>query len=417
MRACGKPQAAGEPILKSPIITLVIPTRERADVLQHALQTVVKQDYENLRILVCDNCSSDNTRVVVEAVKDKRLSYCNPGKRLSMTENWNYALSQITDEGFVCFMGDDDGVLPGAIALAADILTTNNLKVLRATAADYHWPTRNKKTHGYLSLNIGSKFEVRSSTQWLDKVLRGGAPYSNLPVIYNGGFVHTDVLARLKHAGKHLHSSIPDVYSGVAIASVVESFGFTDVPLFLNGASQHSTGTSTFAVVKTSEYASISPAQRFVDEGNIPFHPSLPMLANGHYPRSTRIMAYDAYLLSSFLRESSSAITAQDQLTQFLASSTMTRHAHEIDEWCRLFAARNGLSYKQAKLAAVPISFLRYARRKIKKRMRQRRAIILNAPEWPLLTVDEAVQFAGSKTAAIYNDLRQRSFSSFSNPT
>ena len=33
-------------------ITIVIPTRERADTLYHCLKTVVAQDYENFEIIV-----------------------------------------------------------------------------------------------------------------------------------------------------------------------------------------------------------------------------------------------------------------------------------------------------------------------------------------------------------------------------
>jgi cellulose synthase/poly-beta-1,6-N-acetylglucosamine synthase-like glycosyltransferase len=52
-----------------PPITLIIPSRERADVLLYALKTAVAQDYANLRILVSDNASTDNTREVVASFK------------------------------------------------------------------------------------------------------------------------------------------------------------------------------------------------------------------------------------------------------------------------------------------------------------------------------------------------------------
>jgi Glycosyl transferase family 2 len=395
-------------LVSMPPITLIIPSRERADVLLYALKSAVAQDYANLRILVSDNASTDNTREVVASFKDRRVSYCNPGKRLSMTENWNFALSQVSEPGIIAFMGDDDGVVPCAIALAAHLMSSRGLKVLRTSAADYHWPKRNQKSHGLLRLPLKGGFELRNSAQWLDKVFCEGSPYSNLPVIYNGGFVHTDVWARIKHNGKHLHSSIPDVYSGVALASVVENYGFTEVPFFVNGASQHSTGTSTFGAGKTSEFAPNSPAQRFVDEGNIPFHPSLPMLADGHYPRSTRIMAYDAFLLSSFLRKPFPHIHAQQQLTQFLAASATSRHGLELRAWCREFAERNSLSYSRAAVLAVPLVASRYISRKMSKQKRKRDVEVFDSVDWPLLTVDEAAQFAGKKLAIRYNDLRKK---------
>ena len=50
--------------------TVIIPTRERSDTLQHALHTCVIQDYDNLEILISDNLSQDHTREVVESYKD-----------------------------------------------------------------------------------------------------------------------------------------------------------------------------------------------------------------------------------------------------------------------------------------------------------------------------------------------------------
>lgn len=47
-----------------PRITVVIPTRERADVFASALKTVTIQDYGNLDILVSDNFSGDTTEEI-----------------------------------------------------------------------------------------------------------------------------------------------------------------------------------------------------------------------------------------------------------------------------------------------------------------------------------------------------------------
>jgi len=70
-----------------PKFTVIVPTRERADVLGPALKTVVEQDYDNLRILVSDNFSNDSTRDMVESFRDPRIIYINTGKRLSMSLN------------------------------------------------------------------------------------------------------------------------------------------------------------------------------------------------------------------------------------------------------------------------------------------------------------------------------------------
>ncbi len=72
--------------------TVIIPTRERADTLYYSLKTCVTQDYDDLEILVSDNFSQDNTREVVESFKDPRIRYINTGKRVSMSDNWEFAV-------------------------------------------------------------------------------------------------------------------------------------------------------------------------------------------------------------------------------------------------------------------------------------------------------------------------------------
>jgi glycosyltransferase involved in cell wall biosynthesis len=103
-----------------PKITVIVPTRERCDVLQHCLQTLTMQDYQHLEILVSDNFSADATKEVVASAGDPRIRYINTGRRLSMSHNWEFALSHVRD-GWVTFIGDDDGLPPGAIASVSDL--------------------------------------------------------------------------------------------------------------------------------------------------------------------------------------------------------------------------------------------------------------------------------------------------------
>jgi hypothetical protein len=303
-------------------------------------------------------------------------------------------------------MGDDDGVIPGAINMIGKIFDETGLQLVRVNSADYYWPKRNLKSHGRLMLNSHGKFEVRDSSIWLNKTLKEGVSFVNLPVINNGGFVHTDVLEKIKKNGKYIHSAIPDLYSGIALASVTEKFGFTTVPFFVNGASQHSTGTSQFARSSLDLNATEkTPAQRFLEEGNIPFHPSLPMLENGHYPRSTRIMAFDAYLLSSFLRKNDPTVNHQQQLSLIFAFSGLTRNARDINSWAKDFSKLNGLAFGRAKFHSLPKLLKRYANRKLFNRLKSGEMQIYDSPQWPLQDVAVATEFAAAKLTTAYENL------------
>jgi hypothetical protein len=333
----------------SPRITVVIPTRERHEVLEKALQTVVDQDYDNLEIIVSDNYSSDATADVVRGVRDERVRHLNTGRRLSMTHNWEFALSHV-GEGWVTVMGDDDGLLPGSVAKLATVVTASSVEAVRSAVCSYSWPSLLGTENGHLAVPLRTGSQLRDAAHWLEKVLRGTAGYADLPMLYTGGYVHTAVLERIKRAsGAVYRSRIPDVYSAVAVASSIDRYLYLHEPLGINGASQHSTGTSEFAKDKPRS----SPSKLFASEPNIPFHEDLPLCPDGSTPRSIQALVYESYLQSVALRpRRHSGDMRAEQLALILAGPG--GHEASIVEWGKCFAAQHGLDFAsvQAKVAA-----------------------------------------------------------------
>ena len=93
--------------MNEPKVTVILPTRERGDALESALRTVTEQRYENLEIVVSDNCSHDRTGEIARSTGDRRVRYLNTGRRLSMSHNWEFALSHVTGgAGWVTIIGD-----------------------------------------------------------------------------------------------------------------------------------------------------------------------------------------------------------------------------------------------------------------------------------------------------------------------
>ncbi len=95
-------------------ISVLIPTRERADTLVSSLRTCTSQDEDDLEIIVSDNFSADDTRYVVESFNDSRIRYLNTGKRLGMSQNFEFAMAHAEGD-YITILGDDDGLLPGAV--------------------------------------------------------------------------------------------------------------------------------------------------------------------------------------------------------------------------------------------------------------------------------------------------------------
>jgi glycosyltransferase involved in cell wall biosynthesis len=90
-----------------PKITIAIPTFNRAVLLGQTIDSVLKQSYVSIEIIVSDNCSTDNTSEVVAAYRDKRIVYFRQAENLGMVGNWNFCLQQATGEYFLLLSDDD----------------------------------------------------------------------------------------------------------------------------------------------------------------------------------------------------------------------------------------------------------------------------------------------------------------------
>src|SRR3954469_17118440 len=99
------------------LYSIVMPTRERADVLHSAISTILKLTRPNYELIVMDNCGSPATREVVEGFANARIRYFRAPERLSMADNWEMGLAQARGD-YVTFLGDDDGIMPDALEIA-----------------------------------------------------------------------------------------------------------------------------------------------------------------------------------------------------------------------------------------------------------------------------------------------------------
>ena len=257
-----------------PRVTVVIPTRERSDTLLWALKTCVTQDYDELEILVSDNASTDDTRDVVESYDDGRIRYINPGRRLGMSEHWEFAFGHLTP-GYVCVIGDDDGLLPDAVADVSQIVEGSDLPLVWAFQ-QYFWPTYpDPALANSLIMPLRQPPTVREvdSRSSVRAVLADNSRYPLLPSPYFG-IVPTSAIDEIRgRCGSVFCSITPDIYAGFAVAAVRSTYLQTDRAYSLAGQSGHSNGASQLSGRGSQD--DNSPAAKFDRENTIPFHPDL----------------------------------------------------------------------------------------------------------------------------------------------
>ncbi|MBN1839376.1 MAG: glycosyltransferase family 2 protein [Campylobacterales bacterium] len=89
----------------NPLVSVIITTYNRYELLKIALQKVYEQSYTNLEVIVSDDCSTDFTCKIVEDFPLVR--YLRTPKNIGYTQNSHFALSHATG-AYVIFISDDD---------------------------------------------------------------------------------------------------------------------------------------------------------------------------------------------------------------------------------------------------------------------------------------------------------------------
>ena len=102
-----------------PLVTIITPAYNRANLITETIESVLSQDYPNLEYIVLDDGSTDATRDIIKRY-DGRLrweSHPNIGETLTVNKGFSLACGEI-----IGVVNSDDPLLPGAIRRAVETL-------------------------------------------------------------------------------------------------------------------------------------------------------------------------------------------------------------------------------------------------------------------------------------------------------
>jgi len=101
---------------EKPLVSVVIPTWNRAHLIMRAANSVLSQTYKNLELIIVDDMSTDNTKEVLSKLHDPRLRYIRLNYKKTDT---SYGAARARNAGinaskgsFIAFQDSDDKWLP-----------------------------------------------------------------------------------------------------------------------------------------------------------------------------------------------------------------------------------------------------------------------------------------------------------------
>jgi glycosyltransferase involved in cell wall biosynthesis len=229
--------------------SIVIPTRNSHNVLKYTVMTCLRQEFDDYEVVISDNSNNDFTESMIKEFNNPKIKYFRPENELSMTDNFNFAISRAEGE-YILVLGSDDGLLLHALNTLDQILYSTNISILKWNSVSYCWP--DVKLEGqenllYIPNNPAGKIAINTMkyNEIVNRILNFELPYSSMPMLYCNAIVHRDAALKLRDlTGTIYNGLIPDVYSGFALACIQEEFSSIEIPITIGGSSGKSNGIS-----------------------------------------------------------------------------------------------------------------------------------------------------------------------------
>ena len=143
-----------------PLISVVIPTYNRADLIPNAIQSVLNQTYQNWELIIVDNYSDDGTKEVIDSFKDSRISMLLLPRTGSVAASRNFGVHHSKGE-WIAFLDSDDWWFPEklnsvreTIQSDADLIYHDLQIASGPNDAKFHRKTKSRKLKDPIFLDL-----------------------------------------------------------------------------------------------------------------------------------------------------------------------------------------------------------------------------------------------------------------------
>ncbi|MFC5448777.1 glycosyltransferase [Paenibacillus aestuarii] len=233
-----------------PFISILVPTRNAAEVIKYTLKTCVEQEYNNYEIIVSDNSSlgNDETKKVVEEINSNKIKYYRTPEEYAMVENFEHAYNKSSGE-YLIIIGSDDGLMLHSLNTLSEIIKQmKNPLSISWEAVAYGWPkvAINSIRNGLFIPYPTQKGNINCDyldQSMLKSVLNFEQRYSVLPMFYYNSIIKRELAEEVKKlTGKVFIANSPDVYTGMVFAYLQKKYLYINMPMTIGGSSERSNG-------------------------------------------------------------------------------------------------------------------------------------------------------------------------------
>ncbi len=140
---------------QNPLVSVIIPTYNRADCVARAIDSVLRQTYSNIEAVVVDDGSRDETAQVINTIlaQDSRVRYSTNINPKGCGGARNTGLS-IAAGDYIAFLDDDDEYLPGKIQAELNVFLFQPRIDVVVSGVPAEWCREGNRGIGWIELEF-----------------------------------------------------------------------------------------------------------------------------------------------------------------------------------------------------------------------------------------------------------------------
>lgn len=123
---------------QNPLISVIIPTHNAETTIERCLMSVLGQEYQNIEVICCDDCSTDNTVDLLKRIakSDKRVKVLVNDQNMRAAYTRNRCIFESTGE-FIAQIDDDDYCAKDRFLIQLEFLLNNQFDMVGSGAFYY----------------------------------------------------------------------------------------------------------------------------------------------------------------------------------------------------------------------------------------------------------------------------------------
>lgn len=120
---------------EQPLVSIIVRTCQRPDVLRKALDSIKAQTYANIQAVIVEDGENTSEELLKNEYADLNYIYEATGQKAGRAKVGNYAM-ELAEGEFFNFLDDDDGLFPEHVEVLVKKLIHSNLRAVYSVAEE-----------------------------------------------------------------------------------------------------------------------------------------------------------------------------------------------------------------------------------------------------------------------------------------